>query len=177
MKKVQYYLQYSGLLYLILLFFFSSKNYFTLTALMSHTDKMVQWNLVDQLIINSKQISPILIKTRQIICSLDVKLVSTFASITRMQLLLVGLASISPLVQFQTRGPKLSTRGCLNFSVFSSRIILFLLLTYSKIQVPQSNILFGCVFKFRFHHSIFTKISNEFWKLKTSLRCFQILDF
>ena len=39
--------------------------------------------------------------------------------------------------------------------------------------VPWLNGLFGDVFSFCFHHSIFWFFSDELWKLKTHFRCFQ----
>ena len=59
-------------------------------------------------------------------------------------------------------------RGYLIF-VFSSPIT-------QNMWVPWLNGLFGNVFSFCFHHSIFWFLSDELWKLKTHFKCFQVIE-
>ena len=46
----------------------------------------------------------------------------------------------------------------------------------SKLWVPRRGSLFGCVFKFCFHHSILWFLSDELAKLKTTFGCFWIME-
>ena len=45
-----------------------------------------------------------------------------------------------------------------------------------KLWDPRRETLFGCVFKFCFHHSILWFLSDKLWKLKTHFRCFQVIE-
>ena len=57
-----------------------------------------------------------------------------------------------------------------------SPITLFPSLITQNWWVSRLSSLFGCVFNFRFYHSIFWFLSDELWKIKTHFKCFQVMD-
>ena len=57
-----------------------------------------------------------------------------------------------------------------------SPITLFPSLITQNWWVSRLSSLFGCVFNFRFYHSIFWFLSDELWKIKTYFKCFQVMD-
>ena len=57
-----------------------------------------------------------------------------------------------------------------------SPITLFPSLITQNWWVSRLSSLFGCVFNFRFYHSIFWFLSDELWKIKTHFKYFQVMD-
>ena len=61
------------------------------------------------------------------------------------------------------------------FRSFYKLLLYFYHLSFKNSGTHERS-LFGFIFKFCFHHSIFWFLSDELWKLKTHFRCFQVIE-